>query len=139
VPIEVPTEEQIIRLNSGFVERSGERYSLMNRAGLLSALARPLHGADGCYFYRSIHEMAAALLESLATNHPFTAGNKRTAIMATEIFLHRHGHVLIASDDEKYNFVVDVVTHKLEFPEIVQWLQFHCHCIEPELVEELIR
>lgn len=137
MPIEVPTEEQIIRLNTGFVLRSREKYGLVNRAGLLSALGRPVHGVGDQYLYKSIHEMAAALLQALATNHPFVAGNKRTALMAMEVFLHRNGHVLIASDDDKYEFVVDVVTHQLDFPEIVQWLQRHCHCIEPELVEDL--
>ena len=139
MPIEFPTEEQITNLNSGLVSRSGENHGLINRAGLLSALGRPLHGSGGHYFYKSIHEMAAALLESLANNHPFVAGNKRTAMMAMEVFLHRNGHVLIATDDEKYVFIVEVVTHGLDFAETVQWLQHHCHCIEPEPVETLMQ
>jgi death on curing protein len=137
LPIEIPTEEQIVRLNNGLVTRSGEPHSLVDRAGLLSALGRPLHGIDGSFLYESIHEMGAALLESIAINHPFVSGNKRTALMAMEVFMHRNGHVLIATDDEKYDYVVGVVTHQLDFNANAEWLETHCHCIEPERAAEI--
>ena len=49
---------------------------------LESALMRPQIG-----YYDSLIEESAALLESLAMNHPFVDGNKRTALGTTDAFL----------------------------------------------------
>ena len=43
---------------------------------------RPQNG-----YYAGIIEESAALLESLAMNHPFVDGNKRVAFATTEVFL----------------------------------------------------
>ena len=37
--------------------------------------------------FRSLPEKAAALFHSLIANHPFGNGNKRTAVIALELFL----------------------------------------------------
>ncbi len=55
--------------------------------GLLeSALFRPRTG-----YYADLAEMAAALFESLISNHPFVDGNKRVAFFATDVFLRANG------------------------------------------------
>lgn len=56
--------------------------------GLLeSAVARPRATAFGLDAYPDLGTKAAALLQSLARNHPFVDGNKRTAWAATWTFL----------------------------------------------------
>jgi death on curing protein len=59
-----------------------------------SACARPQATAFGEDAYPSIWEKAAALLQSLACNHAFLDGNKRTAWMAVAAFLGANGHPL---------------------------------------------
>jgi death on curing protein len=49
---------------------------------LYSALGRPYSG-----YYRSIYRKAAALAESLAQNHAFIDGNKRTALLAVDLLI----------------------------------------------------
>lgn len=44
--------------------------------------------------YPDILSKAAALMRSLIENHPFHDGNKRTAVMATIIFLQLNGYEL---------------------------------------------
>jgi len=134
VPIEFLSEEQVLLLNRAYVLSTGEHHALINPDGLASALGRPQTGRDGQYFYDSIHKMATALTESIACNHPFESGNKRTAFMAMEIFLHRNGHVLIASDYEKIQFMLDLVNHTLNFDSAATWIEDHCHCIDPASV-----
>ena len=51
---------------------------LRDMGALASAVMRPQIG-----YYDSLVEEAAAMLESLAMNHPFVDGNKRTAFYAT--------------------------------------------------------
>jgi death-on-curing protein len=53
---------------------------------LEAALFRPQTG-----YYDDILAEAAALLESLAINHPFLDGNKRMAFAAADVFLRING------------------------------------------------
>jgi death-on-curing protein len=69
--------------------------------GLLeSACGRPQASAFGEDAYPTVWEKAAALLQSLACNHAFVQGNKRTAWMATVVFLWVNGHRLDSPLDE---------------------------------------
>lgn len=86
----------------------------------------------GEYFYRTIPQMAAALVEALTINHPFESGNKRTALLAMQVFLHRNGYVMIATDDEKVEFMEQVAMHTISFDEMVGWIEEHSECIEPD-------
>ena len=63
---------------------------------LESALARPqmLH----TYGNAGLHELAATYAESIAKNHPFIDGNKRTAFLASASFLNDNGYVIHAPD-----------------------------------------
>ncbi len=83
--------------------------------GLLeSALARPQASAFGEDAYPDIHQKAAALLHSLARNHPLVDGNKRTALAATIAFLGMNGIRLTLSNDDAYDLVMSVATGALE-------------------------
>ena len=53
-------------------------------------------------YYKDIVAEAAALLESLAINHPFVDGNKRTAFAAVDIFLRINGFSLQCAPTEIY-------------------------------------
>lgn len=69
-------------------------------AGLLdSACHRPAATVFGDDAYPTLILKAAALLHSLTTNHPFIDGNKRTAWLATVVFLRDNGAEVIAADD----------------------------------------
>lgn len=92
--------------------------------GLLeSALARPQASAFGVDAYPTLHEKAAALLESLARNHALIDGNKRLAWVATRLFLILNGsdaHVPDAPAGDR--FVRDVAQGKLELAKITRTL-----------------
>ncbi|WP_420122950.1 type II toxin-antitoxin system death-on-curing family toxin [Nakamurella sp.] len=67
--------------------------------GLLdSACHRPSSTVFGEDAYPSLTLKAAALLHSLTANHPFVDGNKRTAWLATVVFLRDNGAVVTAPD-----------------------------------------
>jgi death-on-curing protein len=62
-------------------------------AGLLaSALSRPATTIFGHDAYESLEAKAAAMLESLARNHPLIDGNKRTAWTLMVLFLWINGY-----------------------------------------------
>jgi death-on-curing protein len=82
--------------------------------GLLeSALARPKATVFGEDAYPTIHEKAAALLESLVKNHALVDGNKRLGWVATSLFYGLNGYDPSATEDEQYDFVMSVATGEL--------------------------
>lgn len=81
-------------------------------------------------YYRSIARKAAALLQSIATNHAFSDGNKRTSILLTDLLLDRSGYRLEpinVSEDLEYaleEFVVEtVVKGRATADAITAWLE----------------
>lgn len=88
-----------------------------------SALYEPMQTFDKQELYPDIISKAACYLRSFAMNHPFFDGNKRTALMATVIFLERNGYDVIANNDKMYKFVEKVVKGKLEIPSISRRLK----------------
>ncbi|SNS79690.1 death on curing protein [Geodermatophilus pulveris] len=83
--------------------------------GLLdSAAARPRSTVFGEDAYPSLHAKAAALLHSLARNHPLVDGNKRLALAATIAFYGLNGIRLTLSNDEAYDLVMAVAAGELD-------------------------
>ena len=83
--------------------------------GLLeSALARPQASAFGRDAYPTIHEKAAALLHSLASNRALIDGNKRLALAATIAFDGMNGTRLTVTNDEAYALIMDVARGRLD-------------------------
>lgn len=87
----------------------------IREVGLLaSASARPRSTACGEDAYPSIHAKAAALLHSIAPNHPLVDGNERLALSATITFYGLNGFRLTMSNDEAYELVMAVAAGELD-------------------------
>jgi death-on-curing protein len=64
-------------------------------------------------------------MASLAQNHPFVDGNKRTAVTATALFFQRNGRRLQTTNEELEQFTLRVVIERPSIAEIAQWWQTH--------------
>ena len=83
--------------------------------GLLeSAAARPRSTAFGEDAYPSVHGRAAALLHSIARNHPLVDGNERLSLAATIAFYGLNGLQLTLSNDEAYELVMAIASGELD-------------------------
>jgi death-on-curing protein len=83
--------------------------------GLLdAAVHRPRTSVLGQDAYPDLFAKAAALLHSLARNHPLVDGNKRLAWLATYVFLAKNDIVLDPGDDEAYELVIAVAAGRLD-------------------------
>lgn len=93
-------------------------------AGLLeSAVHRPSAAMFGEEAYSGLLQKAAALLQSLAVNHPFFDGNKRTAWLSCVTFLAMNGVDLRPDIDAAERLVIDVATgHEDEVKAIAERL-----------------
>ncbi len=85
---------------------------------LVSAAARPQATALGREAYRGFADKAAALMHSLARNHPLVDGNKRLAWAATRVFCLLNGHDLAFTVDEAEALVVATAAGELDVPEL---------------------
>lgn len=86
--------------------------------GLLhSAAERPATSLYGTDVYPTIHEKAAALLQSLTRNHALIDGNKRLGWLSTVVFYGLNGLELDAPDDEAYELIIGVSTGVTEVGE----------------------
>ena len=91
--------------------------------GLLqSAVERPRTTVFGEDAYKTFPEKAAALMHSLARNHPLVDGNKRIAWAATRAFCLLNGFDIRLNVDEAEKLVLGVASGKYDVPEITKLL-----------------
>jgi death-on-curing protein len=102
-----------------------EALSYGGRAGIVSvhliesALARPYSG-----YFRTIWQKAAAVLHGFVSNHGFTDGNKRTALLLTELMISRSGYELLLEPDEQIDdVIVNLAAGEMNLGDLQLWLR----------------
>jgi death on curing protein len=101
------------------IERYGGASGLRDLGALESALHRPQTG----YYDTIIHE-AAALMESIAKNHPFVDGNKRVAFAVTDVFLRINGYSINADSSDIHKHMIKLFEERaFDMARLVPWLQ----------------
>jgi death-on-curing protein len=91
------TAADLLGMHSVLIQRFGGTAGVRDPGALEAALFRPQTG-----YYEDIVAEAAALMESLAINHPFIDGNKRIAFAAADTFLRINGWRLQRSPMQIY-------------------------------------
>ena len=117
------TTQQVLFIHARLIETTGGSHGVRDLGQLQSAVARPQATFDAADLYPDLWHKAAALMESLAQNHPFVDGNKRTAITATAMFLRQNGFVLQTTNEALEAFVMMVVGKRPSLENITVWLQ----------------
>ncbi len=112
-------------IHDSIIEQSGGASGYHDKRLIESALARPQHTAFGREQYRAVHARAAALLDSIANNHGFRDGNKRTAMAAACLYLHLNGIEVTFTNEEYEEFMLHVVNDKPTVRSISRWLKTH--------------
>lgn len=70
-------EREVLEIHAILIEEFGGANGIRDKALLDSALNRPFQTFDGTELYPTPMDKAAAILESVVKNHPFSDGNKR--------------------------------------------------------------
>ena len=113
---------EVLLLHARLIQFTGGGRGVRDLGRLEAALARPLATFEGAALYPDLWTKAAALMHSLALNHPFVDGNKRTALAATGVFLELNGYVLEASNEGAAAFLIGVASGEADPGEIAAWL-----------------
>jgi death-on-curing protein len=115
------TVAEVLAMHRSQIEDYGGAHGVRDSALLESAVFRPQTG-----YYNDIREEAAALMESLANNHPFLDGNKRVAFASVHTFLLVNGYDLQADPFQTYKFIAGAITQgEFRFALILQWINDH--------------
>jgi len=115
------TIAEVLAIHQRQIEQHGGMGGIRERGLLESAVFRPQIG-----YYNTITEEAAALMESLANNHPFLDGNKRVAFAAAHTFLLINGFDLAVDSSAAFEFLMrSLSTGEFRFAQILQWINGH--------------
>lgn len=107
------------QLEESFILSSGVRDENL----LASAVNTPFQTFMGNDLYPSIYDKAAQLCYGIVKNHPFTDGNKRTALHSMYVYLIINGFDITATQQEVENLIINVAAGNMTNVELAQWLR----------------
>jgi death on curing protein len=130
VTVEYLSIGQLLALHAQQLRRYGGGTGVRDRGGLESALARPAATFGGEDLYPDIADKAAALMHSLALNHPFVDGNKRVAAFGAIVFAESNGHEFLATPDELVETTLAVAEGKMAVEALAIWFRQRLRSVE---------
>jgi death-on-curing protein len=115
--------QEVLEIHQVLIQQFGGSQGVRDEGLLKSAIERPFSGFGEAEFYPTPEAKAGAILESIVKNHPFIDGNKRTGYVLMRLILMQFGKDITATQDEKYELVISVASGKIDFQEIVSWIE----------------
>jgi death-on-curing protein len=116
-------DEVVIALHNRQLAEHGGPQGTRDQGLFESALNSPKHKWH--YEQSPIEELAATLAHSIAKNHPFIDGNKRTAYVCMRLFLQLNRKDISASQEEKVNVILDLASGKINVEGLTEWIKSH--------------
>src|SRR5882672_8708937 len=107
--------EEVEKIHDILIEKFGGAKGIRDRGILESAIGRPFQTFDGNDLYPNPVDKAAAIFESIISNHPFVDGNKRTGYVLMRLILKDNKLDINVGQDEKYEFVIKAAKGELTF------------------------
>lgn len=119
--------KEVESIHEILIDKFGGSKGIRDRGILESAINRPYQTFDQNELYPLPVDKAAAIFESVISNHPFVDGNKRTAYVLMRLILLENNLDIDASQNEKYEFVISAAKGEIKFDAIRDWLINHMH------------
>jgi death-on-curing protein len=124
-----PTVAEVLEIHQRLCEQFGGSPQIRERGRLEAAVFRPQVG-----YYGDLFEEAAALMESLANNHPFLDGNKRVCVAVADVFLRSNGFYLEVDPLATNRFVTQTIAKRqFRFATILEWIRLHARALPAPL------
>ena len=117
--IDYLTTVEVLAIHAIMIRKYGGISGVRDLGALEAALFRPQTG-----YYSDIIAQAAALMESLAINHPFLDGNKRVAFAVVDVFLRINDCQLVAENNKIHKEIMKMFDHQtFDYEHIEPWLR----------------
>jgi death-on-curing protein len=121
------TVADVLGMHTVLIQRYGGLPGVRDPGTLEAALYRPQTG-----YYKDTIEQAAAMMESLAMNHPFVDGNKRIAFASMDVFLRMNGFKLNRGPAQLYADIMGMLeAGELNLAKVDAWLRGFVHRDSP--------
>jgi death-on-curing protein len=92
--------------------------------GLLeSALARPRNIWAYADSHSSLFRLAAAYAFGISSNHPFTDGNKRSALVVSFAFIDVNGFEVTASQEDAFLTILGLAAGEVSEDQLTAWFE----------------
>jgi death-on-curing protein len=114
---------EVEKIHDILIEKFGGGKGIRDKGLLESAINRPFQTFDGQDLYPDPVDKAAAIFESIITNHPFVDGNKRTAYVLMRLILKSNNLDIRLGQNEKYDFVIRSASGQVSFDKIRAWIK----------------
>ena len=115
--------KEVVTIQEILIERFGGTKGLRDKGLLELSLNRIYQTFDNAELYPTLIDKSSALIESIIKNHPFVDGNKRIGYTLMRLFLLENGHDINSSQDEKYEFVINIASGRFSILEIKNWIE----------------
>jgi death on curing protein len=116
-------DEIVPIMHADLIKRYGGMLGIRDRGLLASTLAQPKMTVQKRFLHRTMFDKAAAYGFHVCRNHPFVDGNKRIAFVLMDVFLHKNGWNLEASEEEAYETMIQLASGNLTKPDLSTWLK----------------
>ena len=116
---------EVEKIHDILIDKFGGAKGIRDKGLLESSINRPFQTFDGQELYPSPVDKAAAIFESIITNHPFIDGNKRTAYVLMRLMLKNHNIDINLGQNDKYDFVIKAASGQLTFDQIKTWININ--------------
>ena len=118
------TVSQVIEIHNLEIISAGGASGIRDMYGLESAVGAPKATFGGVHLM-PLFEMAATYINSIAFNHPFVDGNKRTALASALTFLYLNGFEIVENyDEELADKTLDLLAKKVSKDDFTEHLKY---------------
>lgn len=115
------TTAEIIEVNRYVLEGVGQSYQgIQYPAGLSLVVEQPQMVIFGRTLYPTIWIKAAYIMQKITKKHVFADGNKRTAFLATLLFLNKNGFKTNFTPDEGEALIMQITLSEDTEDEMIQ-------------------
>lgn len=117
--------DEVIEIHDQEIAVAGGSPGIRDLKALESALGAPQASFSGQY-RMDVFQMASTYVHSIASNHPFVDGNKRTALASGLVLLFINGYAVNELyNEELADKTLDLVTRKISKSEFAEHRRSH--------------
>lgn len=122
------TKEECLSFHSMLIANFGGADGVRDEGKMEAALNRPKQQFH--YESASILQLAATYASGIVKSHPFIDGNKRTGLMACQVFIESNGYQFKATEEEASVQILALADSRLADEALTEWLEANCSILD---------
>lgn len=113
---------ELLVIHEKVIAKTGGNKGVLNFGNLKAAVSRSFAAFGDQELFPDLTAKVAAQIHAISSYHPFVDGNKRTALVASDVCLRLNGYRLADSDDVK-SFFWSIARGEQSVADIESWVK----------------